>query len=89
MGEKLVIADWINSAAVLTPFRLQKTVDGGLSWFDMALMRTGLNDANKMDLETPFVVEGGAGVAIRVLVDPGIGTGTTIVMSTLRCESQP
>lgn len=88
-GEKLVIGDWINAAAVLTPMRLQKTVDGGLNWFDIALMRCGANDSNKMDLATPFVIDGGVGVAIRVLADPGIGTGTTTVMTTLRCQSQP
>lgn len=85
-GEKLVIADWINSAEFIAPFRLQKTTDGGLNWFDIALMRSGTNDSNKMDLATPFVIEGGAGVAIRVLVNPANGPG--MVSSTLRCESQ-
>ncbi len=85
-GEKLVIADWINAAAALTPFRLQKTTDGGLNWFDIALMRTGANDTNKMDLATPFVIEGGAGVAIRVLCNPA--AGPDMVSTTLRCESQ-
>lgn len=86
-GEKLVISDWINSAAVLCPMRLQKTVDGGASWFDMALMRCGVNDANRMDLETPLIVDGGAGVAIRVLAD--MAAGPDVAMSTLRCQSQP
>jgi hypothetical protein len=84
-GEKLVIGDWINGADLLTPFRLQKTVDGGLNWFDMALMRTGVNDTNKMDLDTPFVIEGGVGVAVRVLANP---PGAAVIMTTLRCESQ-
>jgi len=86
LGEKLVIADWINSSGLLTPFRLQKTVDGGFTWFDMALMRTGDNDANQMNNETPFIVNGGAGVAIRVLAD---APDDEVVMTTLRCQSQP
>ncbi len=87
-GEKLVIADWINSSVLLVPFRLQKTTDGGLNWFDIALMRTGVNNTNKMDLATPFVIEGGVGVAIRVLANNPIGSGTSMVSTTLRCESQ-
>lgn len=86
LGETLVIGDWVNSAEALTPFRLQKSVDGGLNWFDMALMRTGANDANKMDLATPFVIEGGADVRIRVLCNPA--AGPSVVMSSLRCQSQ-
>jgi hypothetical protein len=89
VGESLVIGDWINSAGALCPMRLQKTVDGGLNWFDMALMRCGANDANRMDLETPLIVEGGVGVAVRVLADPQVGSGDTVVMSTLRCQTQP
>jgi hypothetical protein len=88
VGERLVISDWINAGDTLTPMRLQKTTDGGLNWFDIALMQTGANDSNKMNLETPFVIDGGVGVAIRVLCNPGIGSGTATVMSTLRCESQ-
>lgn len=84
-GEKLVIGDWINSAEALCPMRLQKSVDAGASWFDMALMRTGPNDANKMNLDTPLVVTGGAGVRIRVLADL---VAPALVMSTLRCQSQ-
>jgi hypothetical protein len=86
-GEKLVIGDWINSAATLCPMRLQKTIDGGLNWFDMALMRCGQDDANRMDLETPLIVNGGVGVQIRVLADPA--AGPNVAMSTLRCQSQP
>lgn len=86
-GETLVIGDWINAAEVLTPMRLQKTVDGGLNWFDVALMRTGANDSNKMDLDSPVVIEGGADVQIRVLANPA--SGPSFVSSTIRCQSQP
>ena len=85
-GETLVIGDWINAAEALCPMRLQKSVDGGATWFDMALMRTGANDSNKMDLNSPIVVEGGAQVQIRVLADPA--SGPSFVSSTLRCQSE-
>lgn len=85
-GQKLVIPDMIVSAGDVTQVRLQ--VDRGSGFTDLVLVSCGANSPNSANLGTPKLVEGGAGVLVRLLAQTTNVAGTE-VMATIGASTQP
>lgn len=70
-GVILLINEFAVAGEALTEsrFRLQQSNDAGVSFFDIALARVGVNDTNPQEYLTPIRVVGGVGVLLRVRVE--------------------
>ena len=86
VGASLTVTDWIVTTQAAANWRFQQTADG-VTWFDIALLRSASDGTIGINVGTGIVVNGGALVAVRVRVEtPG---GVVAVTTTIRGYTAP
>ena len=82
----LTITDWIVTTQAAANWRFQQTTDG-VTWFDIALLRSASDGTIVVHVGTGLVVNGGTLVAVRIRVEtPG---GAAAVTTTVRGYTAP